>query len=140
MPAVSLRRAQALPLLFALLTLALPATAQQQQEIDPVHAEAIAARLNDIGARLALTDDQKAAVGPILRKSFERRAALAEKARSGKKPSRRELLQMRAAAERIRAETRAELAPILTPAQLAEYDRIQKELREEARRKFRERR
>lgn len=139
MPAFSLRRALALPFVLASLTCAAPAAAQQH-DIDPARAEALAARLDEFRARLALTEEQKAAVEPILRESFERRAALAEKMRGGSKPSRREMRRMRDDAERIRNETRAALAPILSPAQLAEYDRIQEEVREEARQKFRGRR
>lgn len=137
MPAFSLRRALALPFVLASLTCA---AAAQQRDIDPARAEALAARLDEFRARLALTEEQKAAVEPILRESFERRAAFAEKMRGGSKPSRREMRRMRDDAERIRNETRAALAPILSPAQLAEYDRIQEEVREEARQKFRERR
>jgi len=140
MPTLFLRRALALPFLLTMLTGAFHAACAQTRETDPERAEAIAARLDDIRARLALTEKQKEAVEPVLRDSFARRAALAEKMRGEDKPSFREMRRLREESERIREETRAALAPILTPAQLAEYDRIQDELRNEARQQIRERR
>ncbi|MBB5517375.1 hypothetical protein [Amphiplicatus metriothermophilus] len=134
--------------IFALLFLALPTAlaihadpaAAQAKQVDPARVEALAARLDEIRARLALTEEQQAAVEPILRESLARRAALAERARAEGRPSRRELRRLREEADQIRKETRTRIAPILTPVQLAEYDRIQDELRQEARERLRARR
>lgn len=116
-----------------------PAGAQTKQT-DAARADEVAARLDEFRKRLALTEEQKAAVEPILRESLARRAALAERARADGRPSRRELRRLRDDVDRIRKETRAALAPILTAVQLAEYDRIQDELRAEARERLRARR
>jgi hypothetical protein len=109
--------------------------------VDPERAAQAAARLEEIRGRLNLSEEQRAAAEPILRASFERRAALVQEARAGgDRPGLRELRRLRGELDAISEETDAQLAPILTRAQAAEWSAIQAELREEARERFRERR
>lgn len=109
--------------------------------VDPERAAQAAARLEEIRARLDLSEEQRAAADPILRASFERRAALVQQARAGgERPGFRELRRLRGELDAIAEETDAELAPILTSEQASEWSAIQAELRDEARERLRARR
>ena len=126
--------------IFAASTIFVPASAQN---IDAEAAqEEIAERIETAKERLNLTDEQIPQVEEILRESAEKRRAVLEKydLGGGKKLGFREMRKLKSELEPIRKETTASLSAVLTPEQLAEYEKMQEEQRAEFRAKLQERR
>jgi hypothetical protein len=100
-------------------------------------------RMEEIRKRLALSDEQKAQFEPVIRRSFEQRAAVLEQ--HGVKKERDERLRVREARAlkrdlvKIKKQTDDEAARILDSRQMDEYRKIQRETREALRDEVRKR-
>ena len=100
-------------------------------------------RMEEIRKRLALSDEQKAQLEPVIRRSFEQRAAVLEQ--HGVKKERDERLRVREARAlkrdlvKIKKQTDDEAARILDSRQMDEYRKIQRETREALRDEVRKR-
>lgn len=108
-------------------------------EPDPSQREA---RLGEVKARLALTEEQAAQVRPILEEHVETQRAILNKhgidieGRDGRRRlSFRKRRVLRRYLDGNMTETMAQLATILSAAQLAEFENIQAAQREEKLRK-----
>ena len=119
-------------------------TAEQIAEFDTLQAEGqqrirkrvIARRMDQIGARLDLTEEQTTAVRPILQDHFDGQLALLEQhgIDSGERPKIRKLRALRRDLDAKEKETAEKLAAILSSEQMAEYNKIQDEQRERRKR------
>lgn len=104
------------------------------------------ARIEQAKQRLNLTSEQERDIAPILEQSGKQRIALFDKhgikrSKSGekKRPSFSQMMALKEDMEKLNAETREQLASILTDQQLAEWDKIQQESKEKMRKKMRNR-
>lgn len=104
------------------------------------------ARIEQAKQRLNLTSEQEKDIAPILEQSGKQRIALLDKhgikrSKSGekKRPSFSQMMALKEDMEKLNAETREQLASILTDEQLAEWDKIQQESKEKMRKKMRSR-
>ena len=128
----------------------LPLAAQDQaDEADQAaRLEQLQERLQEARDRLALTDQQREQVRPILAAGFQaQRAVLAEHgidllAPAEERPrlNLRQLRALGADLDAVRADTLAALAEVLTADQLQTYRELQDERRQELRERLRERR
>lgn len=108
------------------------------------------ARMVESKERLNLTDEQVERVKPIIRSSLEATLLVLEEhgvdleqraeGNTGKRLSFRELRSVGRDMKKIRAKELDELSEVLDDEQLAEYESIQEERRNELRAKIRERR
>ena len=89
-------------------------------------------QIEELRERLDLTEEQEEQIRPILADAGKQIRKLHSSARDQER-SRENMMAMREQAKRIHQETRAKLEPILSSEQLAEYDAIQEEWREEHR-------
>jgi hypothetical protein len=133
--------------LAALLVAALMSTASSQARDRPLSEEQraqIEQRLGEIRARLELTPEQAEQLQPILRESFERRLALLDEhgvsRENGQRPNRRQLRALRDDLKTLKAETDARVDALLDDRQMAEFEKIQKEMRDQMRERVRENR
>lgn len=118
-------------------------TPEQLAEFDKVQAErqkrvrkrVFAKGMEEIGARLALTEAQMAKARPILQDHLEGQLALLDKhdIDSGERPGIRKLRALRRDLDAQEGETAKKLAAILSTEQMAEYEKIQEERRERTR-------
>lgn len=100
-------------------------------------------RLTAVRARLDLSEEQKAALEPVLRESFEKRAEVLRShgvTAESERPSRRETRGLVRDLKAVREETDAEVERILDERQMEEYRKIQAEAQDEMRERFREQR
>ena len=97
------------------------------------------AQLQETTARLNLTEAQKQAVRPILEAGIRERVQILQAAgfEPGKKPSLRQLLQLRGPLGESRARTEAQLSDILSTAQMQAFRTIAEERRQKMRQQFR---
>lgn len=83
------------------------------------------------------------ALEPVLRRSFEHRAEVLQRYGVGRdrseRPSLRQARALRNDLEELRKQTEAEVETILDSRQMAEYRKIQEEMREAIRQRIRER-
>lgn len=131
-------------LLGALLSIALPAAAADTGQLTEEQRARIEARFEEIRERLDLSEEQKALLGPVLRKDFEQRAEVMRKhgvtRESEQRPSRSEMRALRRELKAVREATDAEVERILDPGQMAEYRKIREEAQDEMRARARSRR
>ncbi|MBI1239958.1 MAG: hypothetical protein GC199_11525 [Alphaproteobacteria bacterium] len=118
----------------------LSASFAAQPDPDAMRAR-IEQQWQDMVQRLQLSDEQIAAAKPIVEEHTQARMTILSDFRAGlapgQKPSRGTLMTLRDQMQASRAAMRADLAPILTPEQLAELDAIQDERRAAMREKIR---
>ena len=110
-------------------------SSEQQARLD--------ARLDEIRARLDLSDEQRARLEPLLRKDLERRVEVLRKHGMGReadaRPSARQMRAARQDLKSAREQTEAEMKEILDERQLDEYRKFQQEARDEMRERARNR-
>jgi DNA repair photolyase len=100
--------------------------------------EAAELRIEELKERLALTPEQEARLAPIIE---ARNARLRElRSSAGGDTSRRGRIAMLKQARKIQEDFSAQIAPILTKEQQAEWEEIRKEVRAAAKERMRERR
>lgn len=130
-------------LIAVILSVNVIAGAASANNIDAAAAQdQIAERIEVSKQRLNLTEEQAPEVEAILRDSTEKRRAVLEKYDVGgdRKLSFRQLRALKSDLEPISVQTRNSLASVLTPEQLAEFDIIQQEQRDEMRARMQARR
>lgn len=119
------------------------AQAREQQLSEEQRAQ-IEERLAAVRTRLNLTAEQEAQLQPILRTSFEKRTALLNAygltQEGGQRPSRQQLRALRGEMEQLREQTETQVDAVLDERQMAEFRRIQGEMREQVRARVRENR
>lgn len=109
-----------------------------QSESADARREAMELRVEELKQRLALTPEQEAQLAPLIE---ARNARLKElRASSGGDDSRRARMARLKQARKIQEDFNAQMAPVLTPAQQAEWEKIRQEVRATAKEKMRERR
>ena len=88
--------------------------------------------------RLGLTPKQKDVAGPIIKAGIAERLAILEKhgIKKGQRPGLLKLRAVRSDLEASRARTKAQLANILSPAQMTEYQKLTEEFRAEMRKTY----
>ncbi len=121
---------------------AMPAIAQ---DVDREKAkEQMEASVMEAMDRLKLTDEQKPQFAVIMKNSAEQRKEVMDRygIKEGEKPNLglRQLRSMRDEMEGIRESTYQKMSGVLTGEQLAEFRKIQDEMREEMRARMRARR
>lgn len=125
--------------------LAVTATAETATRSDI--AEGLAARAEAVQQRLNLTEQQKTQMESILEQSAARQQEVLKQygiepgqGKARQKLGLRKARQLGKDMAAVRKETRDEASKVLTPEQLAEFDKIQEERKAERRGKLRERR
>lgn len=121
------------------------ASAQEMDRAEKL--EKLRERLTETRARLNLTDDQIEQIRPILRAGMEAQIKVLEKHgidirdRSGERAQLgfRQLRRLGRDLDKVRERTVADLADVLTDAQIVEYKEIQKEHKTALRKRLRER-
>ncbi|MGF1456989.1 MAG: Spy/CpxP family protein refolding chaperone [Alphaproteobacteria bacterium] len=120
--------------------MASPALAQDRDEAK----EQLQSAVMDAADRLKLTDEQKPKVEDILMESTEKRKAVLDRygVKQGEKPNLnlRQMRSLRGEMETIRQDTLEKMGGVLTAEQLAEFEKIQNEMREQLREQMRSRR
>jgi hypothetical protein len=102
-------------------------------------------RMQEAQARLNLTDAQVDQMAPIMERAMQAQKAIMarygidpeNRGGSGRQPSLREMRAMNQEMEGVRSDTRAALDPILSDAQMAEFDRMQEERKAQMRERVR---
>jgi hypothetical protein len=108
-------------------------------------AAEIKERMQEAQARLNLSDAQVDQVAPIMERSMRAQKEIMARygidpenpGGSGRQPSLREMRAMNQEMEVVRSDTRAALEPILSDAQMAEYQRMQEERKAQMRERAR---
>lgn len=99
------------------------------------------ARMAEIRSRLGLSEEQQAQLAPIVRKSFERRAAVMRQhgltGEPGQRLGRSETRALMRDLKAVRVETEAEVDQILDDRQMEEFRKIREEARDGARERLR---
>jgi hypothetical protein len=136
-----------IPLILALfgLTLSLPAAAQQPDVSPEQRQERIQAQFDSLATHLNLSDEQTAAVKPILRESMEKRMARLEQFRDNnedksRRAKRRAARSLRKDLKAIDKNTEKRLEKHLTDEQMTAYFEFREAQREEMRETLRSRR
>lgn len=102
--------------------------------------------IEEIKARLNLTEEQKEQVTPIFKKSMEKRQSTLksygidlenQKTKSGQKIGFREARKLKNEMDEVRSHTLTELKTVLTDEQLVEYEEIQEEIASKIRSRIR---
>ncbi len=118
------------------------AQARERQLTEEQRAQ-IEARLAEVRKRLDLSAEQEAKLEPILRDSFAKRLALLDSyglSRDGaERPSLRQMQALGGEMADIREATEKQVATVLDQRQMAEFRKIQDEMREQIRARIRER-
>lgn len=121
-----------------------PQSSAPPRQLTEEQRDQIIQRLEDTRQRLNLTEEQRVTLEPILRESFEKRAAILNKygvsRDSGSRQSLRQLRAMRGELDTVRNQTEKEVAKILDNRQMAEFLKIQEENRAAMRERIRDRR
>jgi hypothetical protein len=96
--------------------------------------ERVAAEIEEVEARLDLTEDQEVLVRPIIERGVARGRALAQSygLGSGGRPTIQQLLSLQGAAQQILREMEDDLGQVLTTDQMKEYVKIRQEWVEKA--------
>ena len=101
-------------------------------------------RAEEVRERLALTDEQREQVAPVLRESFRKQLSIYREyglpREKDNRLSLREARKLGKDMDRLRRETLDELSAFLTPEQLKEYRKIQQENKRATRQRLRSRR
>ena len=129
------------------LTVVAAGAAGQGQEQTPPMSDGVRKHLEEARARLKLTDEQRAKAEPIVRAGIEKRLAILKQhglvdengQRTGHKPRPRALRGIRNELQDVQKGVTTQLSAILTPEQMAEYKKMQEELRDELRDRARSR-
>lgn len=108
-----------------------PVTGVAQTQLSDEQIQQIEQRLEETIARLNLTDAQREAATPIVEAGVRERIQILQGAgfERGKRPSFKQLRSVKKPLKDSRARTEAQLATILSDAQMAEYRKIQEEAR-----------
>lgn len=115
-----------------------PAAMAQSASSEGARREAAEMRLEEFKQRLALTPEQESRLAPLIE---ARNARLRElRASKGSDTSRRARISTLKQARQIQEEFNAQVTPILTPEQQAEWQKIREEVKAAARERLRERR
>jgi len=125
-----------------------PAAAQQGAEprsaLEPIGEEQlermIRERVEQVRARLELTEEQESQARPILQQQLRKIAETRNKMRANQHAPRSEFVAMREELGVINRESLTQLDAVFDPEQMAEYQKLQAEWRDEIRRLARERR
>jgi hypothetical protein len=102
-------------------------------------------RMQEAQARLNLSDTQVDQMAPIVERAMQAQKAIMarygvdpeDRDGAGRQPSLREMRAMSQEMEVVRSDTRAALDPILSDAQMAEFDRMQEERKAQMRERVR---
>lgn len=102
-------------------------------------------RMQEAQARLNLSDTQVDQMAPIVERAMQAQKAIMarygidpeNRDGAGRQPSLREMRAMSQEMEVVRSDTRAALDPILSDAQMAEFDRMQEERKAQMRERVR---
>ena len=99
------------------------------------------ARMQEIGSRLGLTEEQVIQLKPILEGHFDAQMAIFDKyglnvENRGSRPDVQTLRALRKDLDENKTKTSKRLSGILSREQLAEFEKIQKEQRQKMREKF----
>jgi hypothetical protein len=102
-------------------------------------------RMQEAQARLNLSDTQVDQMAPIVERAMQAQKAIMarygidpeNRDSAGRQPSLREMRAMSQEMEVVRSDTRAALDPILSDAQMAEFDRMQEERKAQMRERVR---
>jgi hypothetical protein len=102
-------------------------------------------RIQEAQARLNLSDTQVDQMAPIVERAMQAQKAIMarygidpeNRDGAGRQPSLREMRAMSQEMEVVRSDTRAALDPILSDAQMAEFDRMQEERKAQMRERVR---
>lgn len=120
------------------------ATAQgRERHLSEEQRAQIEQHLAEVRARLRLTPEQESQLQPILRSSFEKRIAALEAngfSRDGQRPSLQQMRKLRTELAGLRESTEGQVATVLDERQMAEFRKIQDEMREQMRTRAKERR
>jgi hypothetical protein len=102
-------------------------------------------RLQEAQTRLNLSEAQTGQMAPIVERAIKAQREILtrygidpeNRGGSGRKPGLREMRAMNQEMEVVRSDTRTALKPILSEAQLAEFDRMQEERKAQTRERMR---
>lgn len=115
----------------------------QAERKKQIQEKLLSKRTEDIGAKLGLTEEQIAQLKPILADQFDAQMAVLDKhgIAAGKRGDKgrlglRKLRALRRDMDKVSDNISKRLSGILSKAQLAEFEKIQKEQREQMREKF----
>ncbi|MEO1080961.1 MAG: hypothetical protein AAFY29_15495 [Pseudomonadota bacterium] len=127
-------------MVFSLGLIASVAVAQEETVGEERRAQ-FAEYLEEMVARLELSEQQQADIEPIIRESVGKRQAIMESygIGNGERPNPRKLRGMRGEMQDLQQETRTELSEILTDEQMEEYLALQEERQEKMREEMRRR-
>ncbi len=116
---------------------ATPSVAQSSEAQREEAAAKIEERIRETAERLQLTDEQRPQVEAILREGIEKREKILKDAgfEEGQRPQMRprQMRKLRGDLGEVSEETTQKLSAVLTNEQMAEYEKIQEERREEMR-------
>ncbi|WP_161966045.1 hypothetical protein [Steroidobacter cummioxidans] len=119
------------------------AAQDRERQLSKEQRAQIEQHLAEVRARLRLTPEQESQLQPILRSSFEKRIAALEAngfSRGGQRPSLQQMRSLRTELARLREATEGQVAAVLDERQMAEFRKIQDEMREQMRTRAKERR
>lgn len=122
----------------------LPSADAQERQLTEEQRARLEQYLEQVRARLNLTEAQRAQLEPVLRRSFEERAEIMQRYGVGgdnsQRPGLRQARAMKSELEEARKKSDPEIEKILDDRQMAEYRKIQEEMRDQIRQRMRERR
>ncbi|WP_129648135.1 hypothetical protein [Peristeroidobacter agariperforans] len=117
---------------------------QRERALSEEQRAQMEARLEEVRTRLDLSAEQQAQLQPILRASFEKRLALLDayglNRDGGQRPSFQQMRALRGEMTELREATERQVAAVLDERQMAEFRKIQDEMREQLQARFKERR
>ncbi len=127
----------------ALALLAAQPAAGEERQLDEEQRAQIAQRIEEVRGRLNLSEDQKAAIEPLLTANLEERRTVMEKYGLDEDGaaglSRRERSALAKELRALREKTNEQMAEILTEEQMREWTAIQEENRKRMRERMRKR-
>jgi hypothetical protein len=138
MPLIARLKAVASATMAILLLGSSPQVLAQTSEGNSARREAAELRIEELKKRLALTSEQEAKLAPIIEARNDKLRDL--RASSDGDTSRRAKIAMLKKARKIQEDFSAQIEPILTEQQQAEWEKFRKETRDAAKERMRERR
>jgi hypothetical protein len=131
--------------LLAALSLIILMLASPLSSANEDRSAALKERLQEAQARLNLSDAQVDQMAPIMERSMQQQKAIMARygvdpenpASASRQPSLREMRAMNQEMEAVRSNTTAALEPILSDAQMAEFQRMQEERKAQMRERAR---